>query len=241
MFHDHVQTLLPIALMRQRWHELALPVENEYLEYIWHEAAEEIKNSTCDKFVISSEWFAFEVFSDEQLGELKNYLAKFDVKIIMVLRNIVDFFNSVYAQRVRDGFMGTPLDYAILAWDSLNWKVIYDRWVKFFGEENIIALRFENMRQEGVIEHFIKNGLDSSLKLKTAATKNQSLPQKATELIFDVNASIDIPEKKKQKFADDMKDFFETFKIEEDTPNYIDENLARILSRNCVWPKLSGE
>ncbi len=77
-----------------------------------------------------------------------------DTKVLMIIRNQMDFFKSMYREAIRDGYGGTYNDYMtyVYKFQSRNFvpDYFYDRvyalYSSLFGKENICIIMMEEVR-----------------------------------------------------------------------------------------------
>lgn len=242
LFRDSGHHLLPVALMPARWEELSLHIPQESLNTVWDDLLTEISDIEETDIFISSEWFAFDVCDQQQIKKIRCLLSNFDVKIIVVFRDVVDFVNSSYSQRVRDGFNGSVIDYIKLAWPHLNWMSLTDRWARAFGNENVIPMSYAYLRDRNYLWDFcriafgreVKLALDNSNKF---VYPNHSLSKNATNLILEINNS-DIPISEQERIRNDIKTIYDRSSTRHQ-PSFIDAQLSAILRFVCEWPEVS--
>lgn len=239
LFHDTGQHLLAIALMIDRWEELQLQISIDDVQESWGQLETELQMVECKNILISSEWFAFDVHHPDHLRKIKSFFCNYDVYIVLVLRDIVDFVSSVYAQRVRDGFGGTVVDYIALAWENLNWRTVGRRWANIFGEDHIVYLDYEDLRKHGLLKSFTTILFNEPLTPEPAPTdkvfSNFSLSPAATQMLREINNS-NLREETKIETRDRVKDIYNEMRGKS-TNGFLSPDAENILRRFCVWPE----
>lgn len=101
--------------------------------------------------IISSEHFSYGV-NRTNIENVRNALAEFDVKVIIYLRNQIDWFLSLYAEVIKWGYIDSIDSYANRSLVRLDYAVTVGAWASVFGKDNIIVKVYE---QEGdIIQSF---------------------------------------------------------------------------------------
>lgn len=213
----------------------------EEMVSVWPETLAEIDASPADQILISSELFSFALIEGSDISALHNLLEGRDVRVVLVLRDVADFVDSVYAQRIKGGFEGSPGEFIAASWTNLNWAGIHARWVDVFGAENVRALDFERLKQGNLVDNFIKSAFDVDVPhaLDVADTDNPAMPYYAAQLLREINAS-DIPRPIATKFRIQIRDFFYEHgkKGSFRKAKFLDEDTKIMLRRYCEWPPI---
>lgn len=181
-WYHHAQHMLAFQLQNVCPDHMPQPENN-----IWKHLNEIIESSSCENVILSSEEFS--VIDKSAIEKLKNYLKKFEVKIIIYLRSQVDLFESMYNQQVKDwkSPRKEPIQFFLTQPDKLYPKFNYfenlKNWVEFFGKDNIIVKGYEG---SNTIDSFLNIvGIDKS-KIKDSDSKidtNKSISLKSLEIM----------------------------------------------------------
>lgn len=190
-FHDFGHHVLVMHLLGERGQHIYRGLDQGEITRSWDAAMEEIATRPESYYFLSSELFAMEFVKHEDMELLKTALAGYQLRIVLLLRDPVAFLNSVYAQRVRDGYDGSIEHYTNQIWPLLNWKALVTRWGEVFGPENILPIRFERLSREqfadDVLRMIFGHGYEEQ-RLPVRQT-NLSLPHCAIEFFQQVNRS----------------------------------------------------
>jgi hypothetical protein len=135
-------------------HELAIEIrkgEPSSLERLtWAEAHREIGSTDADRFLLSSEMFA--LFEEEQLARLARELAPFDVRVVVVLRNLADRIQSSYREVVKRGetrtfdrFLEDTIERSPIGYRHHD---LLERWSRAFGADSLEVLCYEEIRED---------------------------------------------------------------------------------------------
>lgn len=238
-FGDPVHHMLFMAVFGEKGRRIDPSKSSEQIETAWQEALDELATAPEDKIFISSELFALEMTAQEDLIRLRDGLKDYDVKIVLVLRDVADFVNSFYAQLVRDGFSGKVEEKINQIWSSLNWASLTDRWISVFGAENVIPIRFEDLKRGSIVDEFFKLvfGLEYEEPLFENPGVNRSLSHSAVVFLRDIN-STDIPEEEKTAFRHQIHTFLGKYKTGLKSADFLDDEVKVTLQKHCVWPPL---
>jgi hypothetical protein len=143
----------------------------------------EVKRFNPKKIILSNEHCSTRLLHDDEiyrLKELLGYVSR-DVKIVVYLRRQDDYYISTYSTWIKCG--GTnkirmPNDYdSAYIQNRYNYKVLLDRWAKFFGMDNLIVRVFEKEQMVG------NSLLDDFLHVTGIEFNNFTVPS-------DLNASL---------------------------------------------------
>ena len=208
------------------------------LEY-WDLALAEIEACVEKNIFISSELFSLDIDTLEAFTFLKSKLHNYEVKIVLVLRDVVDFVNSAYSQRVRDGYVGNIDDYIEDLWPSLNWAELVDRWSQLFNKNSMIVLQFEDLSGDCLVNKFFKQtfSIDLDLNFLKNAAMNKRLPHSAIIFKRELN-SYSIPDEAKIRLRNHLTSFFSSYEIDERKSDFLSPEAKRMLYLNCKQPEM---
>lgn len=237
-FDDYGHHIFVMAALREAGRRIDPGKSPESIQLAWDAAMAEIATSPEDKIMISSELFALDMTTPDALHYLRDSLSGYQVKIVLVLRDVVNFVNSVYSQRVRDGYAGEIGEYVTHIWDSLNWTALVQRWAQVFGQENMVLLRFENLDRASLVDDFTRQvfGQSSDTPLFPVSQVNMSLPHNMIVFLRELNAT-DIPEEDKIRFRHQIHHFLGSHQAELKRADFLSEDAKTMLQRHCVWPQ----
>lgn len=236
-FKDPGNHLLAMTLMMRRRADIAERVDKLGAGEAWEQAVAEIAGAEGEVSFISSELFAFDVSDSEDLEMIKSRLAAFEVKIVVVLRDVVELANSLYAQRVTDGFVGSPTDLVELYWPHLDWRMLVERWRAVFGGDNVATLEFNRHTRAYYLEYFITStfpGRIAAALLKPSVFANRSFAKPLIELIAHLNASH--PQAREQLVESLIATVADEPAFFRSGESYLSPDLARALRRHCRDP-----
>lgn len=213
------------------------------MQTVWAETLAELDSSMAAQILISSELFSFVLRRPDDILALKTRLYGYDVRVVLVLRDVTDFVDGVFAQRVQSGYAGTVGDFISDAWSNLNWRALFDRWADVFGADNVRALDYALLRQGNVTENFVRRAFDVDVVLPDAVTEKPEgdLPYNAVQMLREINAS-GIPAHISGKFRSEILGLFDehspqgTFRV----PKFLDQDTQTMLRHYCKWPTLHG-
>lgn len=237
LFADGGHHLLAIACMMERWDELELELPREDVETAWDALKREIATSPCSDILISSEWFALDIHEQAHFDRLAAHLEGFDILVVIVLRDVVDFVNSLYAQRVRDGWAGGFDAFIRLLWEHLDWSALVERWRQQFGEGGVLPLRFEHLCDRGLVETFSTAVLGRVVTPPDAVfpAANLSISHAAAVLMEEINRS-ELPVADRMALCDLLKQHYDDGRLSGPKPDFVSRDAAMLLRRHCVWP-----
>jgi hypothetical protein len=126
------------------------------LDYFWDMLISEIEGNNCDKVLISSEAFSRLRRNTKELVYIKSKLKKFNIKIVIYLRNQVEYFESTYNQGVKAGTISTSKKSFINhLCKSINYLNEIDQWSSVFGVKNVIVKGYSKEKlKDGIIPEF---------------------------------------------------------------------------------------
>ncbi len=241
VFGDRGHHLLVSGTLGSRGRRILRRLTDEDLAAAWPAARKEIDAAPETDIFISSELFSFAVSEPEDIQAVKEQLKEYDVQVVLVLRDVGDFVDSVYAQRLKGGFEGTIGEFVGRNWDNLHWRDMTQRWAQVFGRANIKVLDFGKLRDGNLVSNFIQTvfGADIDASVIEADTANVALPYYAAKIIHEVNGS-DMSIEAKTNFRIHLRDFFDehgakgTFR----KAKFLSDDSRKILHRYCQWPKV---
>ena len=121
----------------------------------WFDLLKEISRDSTDAVVISAEGLS--VASDDEIAVVRDYLEEFRVKIVVYLRNQLDFLISSYKQNVKgrsmycDSFQKYVEDNVHLC----NYCDLLTRWQAFFGADAIVPRVFDKVKGNELYSDFL--------------------------------------------------------------------------------------
>ena len=145
------------GIVKGRYGPRHLNLSRSYDEEIWQCLEKEIAASNCHKVLVSSERFSSDL---SHLLMAKKYLEKYDVYLIIVLRNEVDRVRSRYLQNVKSyfskpnkKFQGNLYfnDWWLKSRSELPYGRMVQQWSSIYSEENIIYVRYMRSQNFNVI------------------------------------------------------------------------------------------
>ncbi|MCF2903378.1 hypothetical protein L0666_00120 [Octadecabacter sp. CECT 8868] len=240
-FGDRGHHLQVQGLLGERGKRIRVKTSMEEIEAIWPQSFEEMNASSADQIMISSELFSFAVITPADIQKLKELLGDYEVRVVLVLRDIADFVDSVYAQRIKGGFGGTPGEFIADNWANLHWLQMYNRWANVFGEDNVRALDFGELKKGNLVDNFVRDAFDVSFDgpLFDTDKANEALPYYAAQMLKEINAS-DIPRPIATRFRIQIRDFFIEHGSSGDfrKAKFLDEDTKTMLRHYCKWPRV---
>lgn len=172
---------------------------NKPIEQYWNELTEEIHKSGVNKAILSSEEFS-SIANKELIQKIKHFTEKkFNTTVIVYLRRIDEYVESVYKQMVK--FYGTRYKLAFdanakYATDRLDCYSALKNWADIFGHENIKVRVFEKGQiQHNPVYDLLKTvGYSGTLldPQKTNLQENSTLTIKYTEILRKINNECDL-------------------------------------------------
>jgi hypothetical protein len=158
------------------------------MDKLWGELAQEISAKSFSNIILSAE--AFDLVN-EHLPKLKEYLARYETKIIIYLRRQDHLIQSQYGQKIIkpsvketrsiDDFIKNLLENDIL----VHYSKLLDRWEQFFGKENLIVRIYEKEQlPDGLVADFLNAvGLTLTQEYLISDRDNKSLHPDVLEFI----------------------------------------------------------
>lgn len=173
------------------------PVARQSPESLYAKLRNEIKKSSCQKIILSSEEFSFlGVKSDESmLEELKHLLGNVDVKIVVFLRDQAAYADSFFHEEVKsfsERFDCSSLDAFVDGIKGLlDYKLVLNRWEKVFGKHNLIVKTYGDGKHgapfDSVREFFDTIGVHMDFEESTISNPRMDVEHAAIKKI--INAS----------------------------------------------------
>ena len=136
-----------IGQIWDRYSHNSLSKQLETKHDVWEQLQQEIEISKAQNIVISSEFFTYpKRFFDNtnSIKKIRTYLQNYSVKIIIYLRDQVDFLQSLYAQMIKSNLQDSSIKIMI---EKEKFRCYYysmlELWSFVFGLENILVRVFE--------------------------------------------------------------------------------------------------
>jgi hypothetical protein len=242
VFDDFGHHVLVMAALGERGRRIDPGKPPETIAAAWAAAMAEIETCPEPRIFISSELFAFDVTDPADIARLRTDLSaggRHRIRIVITLRDIVDLVNSVYAQRVRDGYDGSIEDYLARIRPLLDWQAFVDRWAAVFGP--VLLLRFEDLDRRAMADDFLRRvfDLDYEGQLFGNQTANRSLPHSAVAFLREVNGSDMAPERKVD-LRNHLHGFLGAHQTTMQRPDFLSAGDKSELRLNCRWPALTS-
>jgi hypothetical protein len=119
----------------------------------WNQLLEEVRSSTSDTAVISAE--TFWLCSDTEIRKVAKYLESYFVKVVVYLRNPLNFVVSLYKQRIKTGHSYQSFrDFIDEFYTSYGYTLT--KWASVFGKENIKVCIYDKVKvNPGLEEDFL--------------------------------------------------------------------------------------
>lgn len=242
IFDDFGHHVMVMAGLGEKGRRIDPGKSPEVIAAAWAAARAEIGSCAERQILISSELFALDVTEVGDMQHIRDSLSAdgaHAIKIVLVLRDVVDFVNSVYAQRVRDGYEGSASDYTDLIWDTINWEALVARWAAVFGRENIILVKFEDLDRASMTDSFFKQvfGISYQGHLFDNPQTNRSLPHSAIAFLHELNQT-DLPAEKKAEVRNYLHATLGPYDMDMKRVDFLSEDAKTMLRRHCKWPDL---
>lgn len=119
-------------------------------DHCWAALLKEIQVNRPEKVVLSSEYFSRA--SDNDVGQIAQYLADFPCRAVFYLRNPFSRVVSRYTQEVKMGRYHRPFINFIQEENHPEQERIIERWSKIFGRENVDIRCFDKVKKDPGIE-----------------------------------------------------------------------------------------
>lgn len=108
----------------------------------WEEVAREIRRSSCNQVLLSSE--VFETCSVEEIRQIRSFFPNFKVEALVYLRKPFGYMVSMYKQRIRAFGETRPFrQFADAKMHLCDYPALLERWRQGLGEGQITARSFE--------------------------------------------------------------------------------------------------
>ena len=147
--------------------------------------------------LLSSEAFALD-FSAVSLNRLKNWLNRLgytEVKIIVYLRNQIDFFVGIFSESVKWGNKLVPESFYDVCRSRLFYKELLETWSEVFGRENCIVFNYDSCRGDLAGTFFSTMGCREQtaplIESYVPDFNNASPPQLIIEMIRNISFQMD--------------------------------------------------
>jgi hypothetical protein len=160
--------------------------------HYWDALLEELARAREETAVVSSEEFSG--CEPTHVGQARTHLSAYKVKVVVYLRNRLDFMVSAYKQRVKVGrYRGSFGDF-IREDARPAYGELLARWAEVFGAENVLVRVYDKVKKSpGVEEEFLNIlGIPASNFPSYFADKpvvNVSPPDDAVMLMRRLNSS----------------------------------------------------
>lgn len=242
VFGDRGHHILVQGILGKRGKRIRARTTDAEIEAAWPAALAEIEASPAKNIFISSELFSFAIIDPADIEAVRERLKDYDVNVVLMLRDVADFVDSVYAQRLKGGFEGTVDDFIAQNWGNLHWRNLAQRWGRVFGRRNMTILDFGELRNGNLVDNFVSKTFGINLPGETfpSDVANPALPYYAAQMIREVNAS-DIPNAVKIQFRIHVRDFFGEHgaKGAFRKAKFLSDDSRTILRQYCEWPAMN--
>lgn len=240
VFDDFGHHALVMAALGERGRRIDPGKPPELIAGTWKEARAEIDGCAEPRVMVSSELCAFDLAAHEDIARIVAWLTddgRHEIRIVLTLRNVVDFVNSVYAQRVRDGHAGWVTDFIANLWPALNWTALAQRWSDVVGPGQMILLDYADLAAGPAPDTFLRlvfsTGHEGTL-LDNPLT-NPSLPDAAIRFIAAVNGS-DMEQDAKWALRDHLVRVFASHASGLPRADVLSPAEKSLLQMHCTWP-----
>jgi hypothetical protein len=113
---------------------------NYSVDHYWKLLHTELAKTRCSNIFISSEAFSRFVECESQIEYVKYQLKDYSVKILIYIRDQIEYFESAYNQAIKhDNETCTIQKLLRESWLSMSYNKVIEQWANIFGEENIIV------------------------------------------------------------------------------------------------------
>ena len=158
---------------------------NKSDEY-WTIMNHEIEKENPELIILSSEFFWRALI--EEIKQIKSYLERYDVQVLLYFRNPLDYAVSGYKQDIKTG--KTTQDFYAYVKER-TWQYDFDatitRWQSVFGK-NAIKIRIFEKVKSNLIEDFVKLvGIDKFPLIQNVETRNVSPSDAVIHMIRMLN------------------------------------------------------
>lgn len=170
-------------------------------DYYWQLLHQELAETNCETVFISTEAFSRLRGNREQMEFVKKQFEGYQVKILVYLRDQVEFFESAYNQAVKRNSETRTVDEMMNSgWLSMDYFDEMEQWAEVFGTENLIVRIYDRSRFPvgSIVKDVLKLlGLpDLFLKPKWRRLKanfNARLPNNMVETKRRINKKFALP------------------------------------------------
>ena len=242
-FIDTGHHLLAFDLFKHRRTDIADLYANALEGNIWERVSAEIANSNCDLAFLTSEIFALDICHVEEIQRIRTELAQFDVHLTVALRDINSFMESLYRQKVRDGFSGSIEGLALAHWDMLNWQYLVNLWIKNLAPQKLHILEYNQYTQCYWLEYVVNNifqGRFSYENLVQSCNNNTSINYELALYILELNRSGVLTSD--DNFVNDIAAFVQSRNVKtKKSRTFLTKNFSAILEKHCKWPEKPDE
>lgn len=240
VFDDGGHHVLVMAGLGERGQRISPEKSPDVVRQCWNEAIDEINGCAETQIFVSSELLALDVTQAADIETFRDGLSaqgKHDMKIVVTLRDPADFVNSVYSQRVRDGYDGTAQDYVVRIRALLDWEALIRPWSEVFGAENLILLRFEALDRSGMVDDFFRRvfGETHAGQLFPSPQINPSLPHSAIIFLSEMNGSA-MPDEDKVAIRNYLHATLGRHRTGMKKADFLSEEEKTLLRGQCRWP-----
>lgn len=147
-------------------------------ERCWAEVVEEVHRQSPNLVALSTE--EFEILTAEEVGRVANHLATFDVKVVVYLRNQLDFMVSAYKQQLKGGTHGLSFrDFLERNIGRCNYPALLQRWADCFGKGNVIVRVYDREKNDPGIKadflHLLGVQPETIAQMKGPVVKNVNI------------------------------------------------------------------
>jgi len=145
----------------------------------------DIKQSNCEKVIVSSEHFHWAKTVDEIKKIYSIFFDLFEkITIIVYLRRQDTRLESTWSQRVKMGLITESFDDFLKDHVGWNYYEMLNLWAEVFGKENIVVTPFEKGQffKNNLIQDFLQT-IGCNFKITEAKTRNESPPVELLETV----------------------------------------------------------
>ncbi len=154
-------------------------------DYYWQLLHDELAQTTCETIFINSEAFSRLRGSREMMDFVKNQFAGHQVKVLVCLRDQVEYFESAYNQAVkRSGETRTVNEMMKSGWLSMDYFAELEQWAEVFGVENMVVRIYDRNRFAG------KNVVEDVLALLKIQMEGSGFKAKRWQIKTNYNVRI---------------------------------------------------
>ncbi|HMN38807.1 MAG TPA: hypothetical protein PKD49_14000 [Hyphomicrobium sp.] len=132
--------------------------------------------------VLSTEHFSYSA-CPETIGALREFLAGYDVEIVVFLRNQMNWLVSLYAEAIKWGYVGSCSQYAQHYADRLNYLAFLSEWERVFGRERIRVVSYDLQRD--TIASFLQILLTDGCSDRDVALMTQTVNTSPSPVILE--------------------------------------------------------